>query len=230
VLRRVERDSPVSRQLAAGREQQRAAEPPKRVGRFDSCHDGHRLRGRDRRRVPVDADKRCGHSSGHHERRRKHRLQGVERRSAMRQDKRERRRPFEAGRAQGSGQFLGAPGEAAAWGAAAKVGIEQRRLELGQLAVGPQRRPLTCALAQLRSCGHSTTGDATRRDGLVPVRDNQDRETDSVVHGRRRRLETHRTRFKQRTWLMRGGATWFGVKPGCRVSLAGCWLPRAEPG
>ena len=70
-------------------------------------------------------------------------------------DERERRRPLEARGGQSGRDILDPTREHAAGAAAAEVVVEQRRLELGELAVDPQRSPPAGALAQERNQFHT---------------------------------------------------------------------------
>ena len=62
--------------------------------------------------------------------------------------KRERRRPLEARRSERSGDILRPTREGATGLTAAEVGVKERRLELGELAVDAQGGPAAGALAQ----------------------------------------------------------------------------------
>jgi hypothetical protein len=87
-----------------------------------------------------------------------------------REDERERRRPLEARGGQSGRDILNPTRESAAGAAAAEMVVEQRRLELRQLAVDPQGRPPTSALAQRRVQFHALW-DARTCGWLVTDRD-----------------------------------------------------------
>lgn len=167
----------VTRELVRRRgHEQRAAERAQEIRGVGTRNDCDRRPCRLRLAGSVDPDERGSRTRSHDQRGRCHGLQGTKRGGApARQDERERRRPFESGRPHCCGDLLGALRESAAGGAAAEMRAQQRRLELGELTVGAQRRPFPGALAQLRSGGHTGNGDAAGARRLVHIRDKRNR-------------------------------------------------------
>ncbi len=176
-LYRLWRHPSVTRELVRRRRhEQRAAEHAQQICRLTGRHDRDRLRCRLRSTGPVDPHEGRGRTRADDQRRRRHGLQRAKGGGPPAwEDECERRRPFEAGRPHCCGDLLGALRKSAAGGAAAEMGAQQRRLELGELTVGAQRCPFPGALAQLRSRGHTGNGDAAGADRLVHIRDKRNR-------------------------------------------------------
>ncbi len=176
-LYRLWRHPSVTRELVRRRRhEQRTAEHAQQIGRLTGRHDRDGPRCRLRLGRPVDAHESRGCTRAHDQRRRRHGLQRAKGgRPPAWEDECERRRPFESGRPHRCGDLLGALRKSAAGGATAEMRAQQRRLELGELTVGAQRRPLPGALAQLRSRGHTGNGDAAGVHRLVHIRDKSNR-------------------------------------------------------
>jgi hypothetical protein len=152
---------PVARDRPSLLDKRRAAELAETIRRIDPCNHRDRLgRGGVAGRPGHHGDHAGAQDDGDGS----HNLQGAEACAAVRlRPDCERCRPLERCGAQRGGNLFGPVGECTAGQTTTQVRVEQCRLELGELAVGAQRRPGPGAFTRVRFLLHHPYRRCLRR-------------------------------------------------------------------